>query len=139
MSETKPAGATGVVCESREGRAALEAYLAERGIGQAKWFTPGELHDLDREVRRGRIGRVIFAGLPDLLAGIWEEEIELGQWPAGVGLEFAAPPGDDVVRITAASWQQWRKRHRRRQALAGAILSAIVLAVAFGLCVLLAR
>lgn len=138
MSKPERAGGIGVVCGPEGDKAAMEAYLARRGVGQAKWYTPGELHDLDRDVRRGRVERVVFAGLPDLLAGIWEEEIEIGAWPPGVGMEFVEPPGDDAVPIMAASWRQWRRRHRRRQAAAGAVLSALVLAAAFVLCTLLA-
>jgi hypothetical protein len=139
MSEAKVVGATGVVCGADGDKAAMEAYLARHGAGQTKWFTPGELHDLDRDVRRGRIGRVVFAGLADLLVGIWEEEIEFEAWPAEVDIEFVEPAGDGAVQIVAASWRQWRGRHRRRQAVAGAVLSALVLAAAFVLCVVLAR
>jgi hypothetical protein len=139
MSESKQVAVTGVVCGSAGGKAVVEAWLAQRGYERVKWYAPGELHDLDRDVRRGRVGRVVFTGLPDLLEGIWEEEIEFGEWPGQVGIEFVEPPGERGVQITATSWQQWRRRHRRRQAVAGAVLSAIVLAAAFGLCVLLAR
>jgi hypothetical protein len=139
MSEAKKAPATGVVCGASGDKAKMEAFLAARGYAPAKWYTPGELHDLDRDVRRGRVDHVVFAGLPDLLVGIWEEEIEFGTWPAEVGVEFVAPPGDQTVQLTEASWQQWRRQHRRRQALAGGIVSAIVLAAAFVLCVVLAK
>lgn len=129
----------GVVCAADADRPALEAFVAQFTELQPKWYAPGELHDLDRDVRRGRIERVVFAGLPDLLRGIWEEELEFEQWPAGVRVEFVRPPGDDTVQAVAASWRQWRARHRRRQAVAGAVLSAIVLAAAFVLCVVLAK
>lgn len=139
MSEAKTAAVTGAVCGTGAGRAAVETHLAQWGIEQVKWYTPGELHDLDRDVRRGRVVRVVFGGLPDLLEGIWEEEIELGEWPEQVAIEFVKPPGERAVQLTAESWQQWRRGHRRRQALAGGIVSALVLAAAFVLCTLLAR
>ncbi len=140
MSEQAHAGLTGVVCGPGDGhRALLETHLARQGVEGAQWFTPGELHDLDREVRRGRIRQVIFAGLPDLLEGIWEEEIVFEEWPADVRIEFVEPPGDGTVGLVAASWRSWRRRHRRRQALAGVVLSAMVLAASFVLCVVLAR
>ena len=87
----------------------------------------------------GRIRRVVFAGLPDLLEGIWEEEIVFEEWPDDVRIEFVEPPGDAAIGIMAASWRRWRRRHRRRQAVAGAVLSAIVLAASFLLCVLMGR
>lgn len=140
MKDSAPAGPVGVVCGPDDARkAALEAYLTRREIRDTKWFAPGELHDLDREVRRGRMQRVIFLDQSDLFEGIWEEEIVFEEWPASVALEFAESSGDDAMRGLAASWRAWRQRHRRRQAVAGVVLSAIVLAASFVLCVLLAR
>lgn len=123
----------------RASRAALEQYLAGQGIEQVRWFTPGELHDLDRAVRRGRIDHVVFPAVPDLLAAIWDEEIIYDEWPAGVRVDFVRPPDDKTIPLVAKSWRIWRKSHQRRQAVAGAVLSMLVLILAFCCCVLLAR
>jgi hypothetical protein len=135
-----PVGLFAAVCRPDEaGKAALRAHLARHGLEDAQWFAPGGLHDLDRAVRQGRIRHVIFAGLPDLLQAIWEEEILFEEWPADVQIDFVDPPGDAPLRAVAASWSAWRQGHRRRQAWAGLVLSVIVLALSFALCVLLAR
>jgi hypothetical protein len=140
MSQQTQVEPVGVVCGSDGARrATLQDYLARRNIGEARWFAPGGLHDLDREVLRGRIRCVVFADLAALLEAIWEEEIAFRSWPGELRLEFAEPPGDGAVRVISESWQAWRERHRRRQAVAGAVLSAAVLGASFALCVLLGR
>lgn len=131
---------TGVVCApGSAAQAAMQAYLTRHAIEGAKWFAPGVLHGLDLAVRQGRIRHVVFAALPDLLEGIWEEEIAFDEWPADVRIDFVDGPGHDAIRATAASWRNWRHRHRRRQARAGLILSVLVLALSFALCILLMR
>ncbi|NLU20907.1 MAG: hypothetical protein GXW89_09500 [Phycisphaerae bacterium] len=140
MTQQTQTALPAVVCRPDDAhKAALESHLAQRGIETAKWFTPGALHDLDRAVRQGRIRHVIFAGLPDLLQAIWEEEIVFEEWPADTHIEFLDPPGGDTVRTIAASWATWRQQHRRSQAWSGLLLSVLVLILSFALCVYLAR
>lgn len=113
-------------------RARIESHLAAQGAGEVTWFSLQELHELDRAVRRGKIERVVCAEVADLLQGIWDEEIELDAWPPHVGIEpLVAQEGRDLVESLRRNWFSWRIRHRRRQALAGAVLSALVLAASF--------
>jgi hypothetical protein len=150
---SRPAQVGAVAPASGSTRDELERWLAQHGIAEAEWFAPGDLHDLDRAVRRGRIGHVVFPDAADLLAGIWEEEIVFEEWQTtGVRVEFAnvqgsvstattPTPASGLVQINEVvrNWQSWRQRHRRRQAITGAVVSAAVLAISFILCVLLAR
>ncbi len=139
--QTQPAR-TAVVCSPDESRRqAIQARLAAQGLDQLKWFAPGNLHDLDRAVLNGQIRHVVFRSLPDLLHAIWEEEIAFEEWPtADLHIDFLEPPDDeDMLRLVSQTWETWRKSHRRRQALAGTVVSFIVLALSFILCLVLNR
>ena len=125
-----------VVCD-RRGRntTIMEAFLQARSLAQARWYAPPDLDDVDRAVRRGDVRRVVFGDLNGLLEGIWNGELEFEQWSAvGTQLEFVEPPGQTApahVRTVFASWQRWSRRRRRRQLVAGVVLSVVALAAAF--------
>ena len=138
---TPEAGQWAVVCAKADPRrSAMEVSIQTRGVGEARWFDPADLHELDRIVRRGNVHAVLFPAPGDLLKGMWAEEIELAEWPAQVQIEFLEnPQGKALAESTWSGWQQWRGAHRRRQAIAGLVLSAVVLALSFILCVWLAR
>lgn len=111
---------------------AAQALLEAQPADTLLRFAPADLQALDRAVIGGRVRRVLFTDPADLLRGVWDEEITLEQWPADVSVEFPGSPDDPTTLLRAAgAWRQWRRAHRRRQALAGAVLSALVLAVSF--------
>jgi hypothetical protein len=125
-----------VVCDPRGGGAgAIRRFLQDRGLSDAQWYAPRDLNDVDRAVREGRVRCVVFPGLSDVLEGLWNEEIAADAWLAiGVRIEVAAAPASDAVAglpEVFAIWQRWRRARRRRQAVAGVVLSLVVLAAAF--------
>jgi len=136
MNATDCSDTTAVLCENQGATAqSMRAYLASRNPAQTRWYDPLDLDDLDEAVREGRIHRVVFPELSTLLTGIWNGRITFERWLSGdVRLDFASPPAaepESLTRLIFESWQCWRRQHRRRQAIAGAILSAIVVVAVF--------
>lgn len=129
-----------MIVTNESDRPALMAHLAEKGIDDARWFALGDLDHLDSEVRQGQICRVVALRPADLLIGVWERELGPDEWPAGIRVEYveAAEEGE-WVRIASRSWRGWKRSHGGRQIVAGAVLSVVVLAISFVLCVWLAR
>lgn len=113
----------------------MQAYLESQNITTAQWYEPLELDNLDAAVCQGRVGRVIIPELSNLLNGIWSGRITFDRWlSAEVCLEFMNPPDTDpaaVTRVIFESWQTWRHRQRCRQAIAGVILSMIIIVTVF--------
>ncbi len=131
---------TGVIVTNESDRPALIAHLAQRGIDNAKWFNLGDLDDLDSQLRHGQIDRVIAPRPSDVLVGVWERELGPDEWPAGIRVEYVEPVEEgELVRIASRSWREWKRLHGGRQIIAGTVLSVVVLAISFVLCVWLAR
>ena len=125
-----------VVCDERGSSApTMRAWLDAHDVVAEHWFDPLDLDDLDQAVREGRFQRVVFKDLAALLDGIWDGEITFENWlRAGVRLEFVESPdgaSESTINAVFASWQRWNRRHRRRQVVAGVVISAIVLVTAF--------
>jgi hypothetical protein len=115
--------------------AALDAYLARTGSAGAERFLPKDDDDLNHALCERRFDRVVFADLDALLEAIWKGEAELDRWnEAGIQIDLVCPPTRDedawrpFASITYDSLVRWRKAQRRRQIVAGTILSAIALA-----------
>jgi len=136
MNATDCADSVAVVCENQGGTAAsVRVYLDSRNLAQTRWYDPLDLDDLDEAVREGRIRHVVFPRLSTLLTGIWNGRIAFEHWLSGdVRLDFVTPPAaapESLTRMIFESWRGWQRRHRRRQAIAGALLSAIIVLTVF--------
>ena len=121
------------VCEKGGPKAAaMQAHLQAEGLADARWFTPNDVDDVDEAVRDGRVDRVVFSDLADLLDAIWDEEIQFDRWQsAGVAVSFVTPPVPDTTASAVyESWRAWQRRHKRRRAIAGAVLTVVALAAA---------
>lgn len=129
---------TVVVCEhDSKDTAAMETYLRARQLTEARWYPRRDLDEVDRAIRSGDVQQVVFPKVSDLLDGFWTGEIAFDQWlAAGAKVEFVESPGQNIsadIKTIFASWEQWRRPHRRRQIVAGIILSIVALAAAFAL------
>ena len=124
-------------------REAIDGWLAGHAGVEIVEFAPKDDDDLDDALCGGRFDRVLFADLEALLATIWKGHARVDIWDAaGVRIELAQAPSasdgagdgkDDpswrvFVSRTYASLTLWRRRQRRRQITAAAILSALALA-----------
>ncbi len=145
--DAKPVSVAVVCEEDGEHATAMAAYLRSQNLTDVEWFAPRDVDDVDEAVCDRRVGRVVFVDLTALLDAIWDQEIQFDRWlSAGARVSFANPPGSTPTRAVEAaaivepipavvfeSWRQWNRRHRRRQVVAGAILSGIALAAGFAL------
>jgi len=125
-----------VLCEKQGLRTKnMQAYLESHNITAAQWYDPLDLDNLDMAVCQGHVGRAIFPELSTLLTGIWTGRITYEQWlRMDVSLDFVNLPDPDPSALTHTifeSWQRWQRRHRHRQAIAGVILSAIIIVTIF--------
>jgi hypothetical protein len=143
MNISSKPGSIVVACD-RDGPAAeqVRALLQARGAELDTWYALRDLDELDQAVRAGLVTNVLFARPEDLLNGVWNEDLALDDWVShGVHVEFATAPPTAGSELTcaawiAASWHGWNQRRRRRQRVAGVILSAIALVSAFTLVLL---
>jgi len=124
-----------IVCDrDTAGAPAVEAYLASQGVADAAWFAPRDLDDVDRAVADGRVRRVVFPRLIDMLEGLWNEEIDAAAWlAAGVQIDLVESPSAGCPPTLLESCQRWRTARRARRATAGLVLSVVALAAAFTL------
>lgn len=106
-----------------------------------RWYAPRDLDDVDRAARDGSVSRVVFAQPDVLLTALWSGELAIEEWPADTArvdvLHSAGTVPAAFIADLAASWARHRRVQRRRQAIAGVILSAVALAAAFVLNVVL--
>ena len=138
MNTQAQSGCVAVVCEhGGKDRAAMETYLRTHQVTEAHWYARRDLDEVNQAVRSGNVQRVVFPKVSDLLDGLWTCEITFDQWlAAGTRVEFVESPEQNTaahVKTIFASWEQWRRLHRRRQVVAGIILSIVALAAAFAL------
>lgn len=112
----------------------LDDYLRRVAPPSVERFLPKDDDELNDALCVGRFDRVVFADLADLMEAVWKGEAQLERWAAaGVRIEVACPPTQEpdawrnVIDATYDSLCRWRKRERRRQSIAAAILSAIAL------------
>ncbi|MBI4578569.1 MAG: hypothetical protein HY718_02640 [Planctomycetes bacterium] len=129
---TEPAVA---VCDRRGPDAArMEAFLRSRGTS-ARWMALRDLDDVDGEVIAGRTRHVVFVSWRDLLEGIWYGEVAYGRWlAAGTRVDFVDSPGNDASECLATvsrAWDGYQRTRRRRQCVAGLVLSVIAVIAAF--------
>jgi len=133
-----PRGGTGdlvVVCDRSDDDALkMREYLCSCGM-EARWYALRDLDEVDREVREGRVQRAMFSRWRDLLESIWNGEVNYDRWlSAGVGVEFIESPGESAaacLALVSRCWNDYARTRRRRNAIAGAILSLIALLAAF--------
>jgi hypothetical protein len=133
-SRTDVSGIAVVGKRTGDGAAALAAFVEARGLSGATWYPPRDVDELDAAVRAGTVQTVVFAHLADMLRAGWDDRLTPQAWrAAGVAVLFAdaaePAPADPLSLLDA--WSAWRKRQRRRQAVAGVILSVAALAAAF--------
>jgi len=115
------------------------AQVSERpdrkGADHAEWYSAFDLDQVDRAVRDGRVRRVTFDSLDQFLAGLWNGEIDAAAWLAAevqVGFDEPATVEQSALsRAVLTSWSAASRNNRRRQVIAGLILSAIAIAAAF--------
>ncbi|MEW6197307.1 MAG: hypothetical protein AB1601_01395 [Planctomycetota bacterium] len=125
-----------VVCDPDGPAAAVvRARLAASGVAQVTWIRPGDADDVDRAVAAGQVKRVIWPDLATWLTALWDGLLVPARWrQPDLTVEFAGVTGPldaSVVRAIATTWDAWHARYRRRQAVAGLILSVAALAAAF--------
>ncbi|MGD8450925.1 MAG: hypothetical protein PVJ57_03830 [Phycisphaerae bacterium] len=100
-----------------------------------RWCAPRDVDEVDRAAREKSASRVIFTQTDVLLGGLWSGTLAVDEWPAGaVRVEVLHPAGAVPAAFVAdlvADWGRHRRAQRRRQAVAGVILSAVALAAAF--------
>lgn len=120
---------------SSEGASEMKVYLERRGVAGARWYDPVTVSNLDKAVRDGRIRRVVFHDMAFLFDAIWDEEIVFDTWLRyGVQLEFvkqADVTPESMAEWVYGNWQTWKRRHHRRQTIAGLIISVIALGLCF--------
>lgn len=113
----------------------VEEYLRNQGLSDAAWYLPRDVDELDKALCANEVRRVVFPSLDEFATALWEEPLSLESWRApDVCVEFAQSSGStEAARAAAliASWERHQARHRRAQALAGALLSAAAVAAAF--------
>lgn len=118
----------------------IQTYLRSRGWTAVERYLPKDDDELNDRLCRGQFAAVVFAVPEDVMDMIWSGHGAVSRWHAGAGpveMCFAAETsaGNDwpiVLRRTEASFSAWETGRRRRQVIAGSILSAIAL-VAMGL------
>lgn len=142
MSEPERALHTAVIGSRDDAHASnICALLDAHGAPATKWYRPYDADDVSAAIRKGTVARVVFPSLEILLDVLWLERANLRDWQAaGVPINVAGPTTENVVDVAIAaqqSWQRWRAAHRRRQVVAGVLLSVVALAAAFGLLLLL--
>ncbi|MCK4340701.1 MAG: hypothetical protein KAY37_03125 [Phycisphaerae bacterium] len=125
-----------VVCDRDGGDApAMEAFLTAQGLADAEWFAPRDVDEVDQAVCTGRVRRVVFPTETQLLEALWNNEIAFEHWLASdLRLEFVKmcePTSAAHVEAVFESWRRWQRRHRRRQFVAGIILSIVAIVAAF--------
>jgi len=132
-SESSVSSVAFVSSGDARGEAAVARLAKELGE-QPRLFRARDLNDVQREIERGAIRRVVFARVEDAVEGCWDEQVRLDDWSvAGVTIEIADPPMQDsaaLLRIVG-HWGDWNARRRRRQAIGGAVLSVVAIAAAF--------
>jgi len=138
MSASVQPESVAVVCdESGDDAKAVRAFLSIEALDEVRWFGRGGVDDVDRGVRSGGIVRVVFPRQAVLLEAMWSGEVDFEAWRrAGVRIdvvESSSAISEGQLVTIAASWKRWRCGQRRRQAVAGVVLSAVAVACAFGL------
>lgn len=138
MNTPASSGHTAVICEPHDDNAAaLEAYLQSRGLTDAEWFGPRDVDDVQRGLRAGTIRRVVLPGVSEFLDMLWDGVLDVELWlRADAWLELVeSPPADPAehLRQIVGSWQRSRRARRRRQIVAGLVLSAVAVLAAFAL------
>jgi hypothetical protein len=115
---------------------AIERRMTVQGRS-VRWVVPRDLDLVDRDVREGRVNRVIFGQCGDLLAGIWNGDVSFAAWrDTGVQVEFVESPGEDSAALLATvahAWTRYRLAQRRRRLIGGVILSLIAVVAAFAI------
>ena len=127
-----------IVCDENGPDAdAMRAFLRGESLDAVRWYGADSVDDVDRGVRSGGIGRVVLPRQSVLLEAIWGGEVDFQAWSeAEVQIDVIESSTSDIgqgLALVAASWQRWRRGQRRRQALAGLVLSALAVGIAFGL------
>ena len=137
MNTQSSSGHTAVICEPHgDNAAALEAYLRSRGLTDAEWFGPRDVDDVQRGLRAGTIRRVVLPGVSEFLNMLWDGVLDVELWlRADVCLELVESPADpaEYLRRIVGSWQRSQRARRRRQIVAGLVLSAVAALAAFAL------
>lgn len=113
----------------------LEQFVERNGLSAAKRYTIHKLDDLNGAVAEGRYSSVVFPSEGVAIRGIWDGDIDLPRWrERNVAIHFVVPAPDGAAQqleLMADEWRAWNAARRRRNAIAGAILSVFLLAAAF--------
>ena len=126
---------TAVVFDPRRSQSEIDQFLERNAVAAAKRYTIHKLDDLNAAVAEGRYASVIFPSISVAIRGVWDGDINFPQWrERNVAIHFVAPApaaADQNLALMAEEWREWNATRRRRNAIAGAILSAFLLAAAF--------
>lgn len=115
---------------------ALQTSIRAAEIAESRLVDPRDLDDVDRIAAAGEVERVVFVRADDLLAGCWDAQIRVDEWPAEIRIDVLDLPSIDArtfADVVGRSWRRWNQARRRRNAIAGVILSAIAVLAAFAL------
>jgi hypothetical protein len=135
MNAKRPESASLTTETHRQAAARVGEDSDRQSTNDLEWYSVRDLDEVDRAVREGRLRRVVFDSMDQLLAGLWSGEIDAEAWvSAGVQVELRATAVHDqcaLLRALLASWSVNARRSRRRRVVAGVILSVIAVAAAF--------
>ncbi len=114
---------------------AISKYLTENASIGFERFLPKDDDELNAALCAGKYERAVFGDLDALMSAVWKGQAEWDRWKAaGVQIELIQPPVEAptawpaVVEAVYRSLAGWRARQRRRQIIAGFILSVLAIA-----------
>lgn len=126
---------TAIVIDTGVARADVDRFLAGQELKATKLYSTFKLDDVNTAVVEGRITRVVFSSYGAAMRGIWEGDVDFVRWQErGVAVDFvdSAPANArEQLGHMAREWTEWVSARRRRNAIAGAILSVFLLSAAF--------
>jgi hypothetical protein len=140
MNDTMPKAGLAVICKKDGPEAvAMRTHLQTTGTTGAEWFASRDADEVDKRVGQGSIRRVVLPDWGVLLRAIWDEDIHYDRWlSTGTEVSFVSPPAPGSAATAVFEiWSGWNRSRRRRQTVAGAILSVIALAAGFALALLM--
>lgn len=117
----------------------LDQFLGSRSWSNARRFLPKDDDELNDRLCRGEFEAVVFAHPEDALEMIWSGHGSVGLWNGGAravpfDMHFAIKAGctdaewSERLRLVQQSYAAWEVERRRRQTIAGCILTAVALA-----------
>jgi len=115
-----------------DARLGFSRFIDDRRRYDVTEFQEKDDDELNAKVCEGRFEIVVYPDLESLFLAVWKGDADLAAWKkAGVELYLAHSPVEPwrpFVEQMYESLVRWRNGERRRQIIAGTILSAAALA-----------